>query len=265
MPSEPWTTSITEIRPNEVRVRGYDIADLMGNVSFGGAVYLILKGELPDERIARLLDAILVSSIDHGVTPPSVLAARTVASTGATLSASAAAGVMSINDFHGGAIRNCAVQLGEIVERMERSGRTLEEVVPRYLDELKSSGERMAGFGHRVHTSDPRTARLFELVEEAGASGMHVEAAQAVEGAFQRAGKALPINVDGAIGAILADLGFDPEVMNGLFMIARMPGLIAHVREEQATRRPMRKIDPVNHAYEGPAGRDVPMDGEGDG
>ena len=87
-----WTTAITKIEPNKVAVRGYDIADLMGKASFGAAVYLILKGELPDERVGKLMDAILVASIDHGATPPSALAARTVASTGASLSASVAAG-----------------------------------------------------------------------------------------------------------------------------------------------------------------------------
>src|SRR4051794_19631883 len=109
-----WSTGITKIEPNKVMVRGHDIAELMGKVSFGAAVYLILKGELPDERTGKLLDAILVSSIDHGATPPSALAARTVASTGATLSASVAAGIMSINKHHGGAIEDCARRLSGI-------------------------------------------------------------------------------------------------------------------------------------------------------
>jgi citrate synthase len=67
---------ITRIEPNKVAVRGYDIAELMGRVSFGAAVYLILTGELPSPAVARLMDAILVSSIDHGATPPSALRAN---------------------------------------------------------------------------------------------------------------------------------------------------------------------------------------------
>ena len=99
-----WNSAITRVESNKVAVRGYNIADLMGQVSFGAAVYLILSAELPSQAVARLMDAILVSSIDHGATPPSALAARTVASTGATLSASVAAGIMSINRHHGGAL-----------------------------------------------------------------------------------------------------------------------------------------------------------------
>jgi succinyl-CoA synthetase alpha subunit len=252
-----WHSGITRIEPNKVAVRGYDIAELMGRVSFGAAVYLILTGELPSPAIARLMDAILVSSIDHGATPPSALSARTVASTGATLSASVAAGVMSINRHHGGAIEDCARQLKTIADRAARESISLAEAATRTIGKMSEAGERMSGFGHRLHTKDPRTARLFELAREAGVEGVHMQAAGAVEKAFADAKKSLPINVDGAIGAILADLGMNPAAFNGIFMIARTPGLIAHVIEEQARERPMRRIDPVNHGYDGPPLRNL--------
>jgi succinyl-CoA synthetase alpha subunit len=252
-----WHSSITRIQANKVAVRGYDIAELMGNVSFGAAVYLILAGELPSPPVARLMDAILVSSIDHGATPPSALSARNVASTGATLSASVAAGIMSINRHHGGAIEDCARQLKAIADRASRDSISLEEAATRTLRTMSEAGERMSGFGHRVHTKDPRTARLFELAREAGVDGVHTQTARAVEKAFADAKKSLPINVDGAIGAILADLGMSPAAFNGIFMIARTPGLIAHVIEEQTRERPMRRIDPVNHGYDGPPARNL--------
>ncbi len=115
----------------------------------------------------------------------------------------------------------------------------------------------MSGFGHRIHSADPRTERLLELALVAGACGKHVEAARAVAKVFAENGKPLPINVDGAIAAVLADLGFDPEMMNGLFMIARTPGLVAHVREEQTRMKPMRMIEPANHTYDGPHARSL--------
>jgi len=252
-----WHSAITRIEPNKVAVRGYDIADLMGRVPFGAAVYLILTGELPSAAVARLMDAILVSSIDHGATPPSALAARTVASTGATLSASVAAGIMSINRHHGGAIEDCARQLKAIADRAAQESISLEEAATRTLAAMRETGERMSGFGHRLHTKDPRTARLFELAREAGVDGAHMQAARAVEKAFADAKKSLPINVDGAIGAILADLKLTPAAFNGIFMIARTPGLIAHVIEEQRREKPMRRIDPMNHGYDGPPPRTI--------
>ncbi|PYL24841.1 MAG: citryl-CoA lyase [Verrucomicrobia bacterium] len=256
-----WNTAITRVEPNKVAVRGYDIAELMGRVSFGAAVYLTLTGELPSPAVARLMDAILVSSIDHGATPPSALASRTVASTGATLSASVAAGIMSINRHHGGAIEDCARQLRTIADRATRESISMDEAATRTLAAMREAGERMPGFGHRLHTKDPRTARLFELAREAGVDGAHMQAARAVEKAFADAKKSLPINVDGAIGAVLADLGMNPAAFNGIFMIARTPGLVAHVIEEQSRERPMRRIDPINHGYDGPSARTLTTHG----
>lgn len=251
-----WTTAVTEIKPNHVGVRGYNIADLMGKVSYGQAVYLILRGELPTPEVGKLMDAIIVSSIDHGATPPSCLAARTVASTGASLSASVAAGIMSINRHHGGAIEDCARTLKRIMDRAaEQADTTIDQAAQQVIDEFKARGERLPGFGHRYHTADPRTARLFELARKAGVDGPHMQAAEAVVRRCAVAGKRIPLNVDGAVGAVLADLGFDPAVMNGLFMIARTAGLVAHVIEEQTCNKPMRTIDPVAHSYNGPTNR----------
>src|SRR4029077_3081263 len=136
-----------------------------------------------------------------------------------------------------------------------RDSISLEEAASRTLRTMSEAGERMSGFGHRLHTKDPRTARLFELAREAGVDGVHMQVARAVEKAFADAKKSFPINVDGAIGEILADLGMNPATFNGIFMIARTPGLIAHVIEEKTREIPMRRIDPVNHGYDGPPSR----------
>src|SRR5207245_8539203 len=176
----------------------------------------------------------------------------TVASTGASLSASVAAGIMSINRHHGGAIEDCARQLKKIADRAAKESISLDEAAARTLAEMKDAGERMPGFGHRYHTKDPRTARLFELAREAGVDGAHIKAARAVEKSFADARKALPINVDGVIGAILADLGMNPAAFNGIFMIARTPGLVAHVIEEQTREEPMRRMHQDNHGHVGP-------------
>jgi len=259
-PSPPWPTAITNIEPNKVAVRGYNIAELMGEISFGEMVYLILQSELPTPGVGKLMDAILVSSVDHGATPPSALAARTVASTGASLSQSVSAGILAINASHGGAIEGCAHALSKVIDRARLVG-SVDEAAVEIIAQYKKDGRRIPGFGHRLHAADPRTARLFalaqeaDLLEEIEPTPTYIRAARALERAFKQAGKALPINVDGAIGAILADLGFDPGVMNGFFMIARTVGLVAQVREEQTRMKPMRKIDPVNHTYDGPADR----------
>src|SRR5882762_10487321 len=106
-PNERWQTALTAIAPNKILVRGYPLDEMMGRLSFAEAVYLLLMGELPTASIGRMLNAVLVSSIDHGVTPPSTLAARNVATSGAPLKDCVAAGILAFGPHHGGDIESC--------------------------------------------------------------------------------------------------------------------------------------------------------------
>lgn len=252
-----WKTSITEIKPNEVRLRGYRIDELMGSISFAEAVYLAYKSELPSADVARMMNAILVSSIDHGASPPSALAARTVASTGAPLNAAVAAGILSINRHHGGAIQGCMKILQIGIDRVHQSRETVDKIAADLVAEYKSSGKRIAGLGHRIHTDDPRTAKLFQLAQDLGISGEGVQMITAIQSSLADAGKALPINVDGAIAAVLLDLDIPSELANAMFFIARVPGLILQAHEEQTRERPMRRIHPTEISYDGPAPRSL--------
>ena len=257
MPEERWSTSITQIQPNEVRLRGYRIDELMGEITFAQAIFLALKGELPPPNVAQLLDAMLVSSIDHGATPPSALAARTSASTGAPLNAAVATGVLAINRHHGGAIYDCMGVLQAGLARAAETGDDLDTVAAGMVSEYKASKKRIAGFGHRIHTADPRTAKLFALAEELGVTAEGVKMIQSFQAAFASLGKPLPINVDGALAALLVDLEMPQELANAFFIMARVPGLVAHVFEEQTTQRPMRRIHPTAHEYDGPEARSL--------
>ena len=252
-----WQSGITEIKPNELRLRGYRIDELMGSITFAQAIYLALCGDLPTPEIGRLIDAMLVSSIDHGASPPSALTAHTVASTGAPLNAAVAAGVLAINRFHGGAIYDCMGVLQQIIANAAESGESIPDAANKLIDDYRAQKKRIAGLGHRIHTADPRTARLFELAQEAGISDQGVEAVQALADGFALRSKSLPVNVDGAIAAILVDLDMPLELANAFFIMARVPGLVAHVYEEQTRQRPMRRIHPTDHDYDGPPARDL--------
>ena len=154
-----WKTAITNVKPNELRLRGYRVDELMGQVSFGQVVYLALTGELPTAAVGRLIDAMLVSSIDHGATPPSALAARSSASTGAPLNAAIAAGILNINEFHGGAIFDCMGVLQEGLARAMADDISLDETAGAMIDEYRAAKKRLPGLGHRIHTDDPRTKK----------------------------------------------------------------------------------------------------------
>ncbi len=257
-----WATSITRIAPNEIDIRGYPVDEIMGRLSFAEAIYLILRGELPSPTIGRLFSAVLVSSIDHGVTPPSTLAARNVATTGASLRVSVAAGIIGCGPLHGGDIETCLRFLQEGLA-LRRQGLSFDEAATEMVSNFELSGSVPPGFGHRIHTRDPRAARLCQMAHELELDGEHLQMLRVVERVLnsrpERADTPLPIHVDGAIAAICGDLGFEAEIANGLFIIARTPGLVAHAFEEQFRQKRMRQIDPRDHVYDGPARRRLPQ------
>jgi len=248
MPDNKPKTGITSIAPGEIRIRGYNIVELMGRKSFAEVAYLVLKGQLPTAAEGKMMDAILTSSVDHGVTPPSSLAARTVISGGNPLNAAVAGGILTISDTHGGAIEQCAKILQEYAQKEGEPPKIAEEL----LADLKAKNLRMPGFGHRLHKTDPRTVRLFEMADGLRFSGKHQTLAKAIEKLFKDLGKSLPINVDGAIGAVISDMGFDWRLGKGFFIISRTVGLIAHANEELTREKPMRKLGISDYIYDGP-------------
>jgi citrate synthase len=257
---EKWRTALTCIEPNKIIVRGYPLDEMMGRLTFGEAIYLLLMGEMPSPSIGRLMEAMLVSFIDHGATPPSTLAARNVATTGAALRACVASGVLGFGRYHGGDIESCMRFLDAGLE-LVRNGSTYREAAEQIVERCLASEEPIPGFGHRFHTRDPRAARLFQMALELEVEGEHVQMIRAVEILLNDRAETdapLPVNIDGAIAAVCGDLGIPPNVANALFIISRVPGLAAHAREESERHKPMRQIDPKDHLYDGPSERRLP-------
>jgi citrate synthase len=258
MNDQKWKTAITDIGPNKIRVRGYDIAQVMEKLSYAEAVFLVLRGKLPNRAEAALMNAILVSSVDHGASPPSVLGTRTVASGGNSLNAAVAGGVLTIGDFHGGAIEQSARIMQEWAAKAADDNADFDALANQLADSLEERKKRMPGYGHRLHTADPRTAKMFEIAERHGYSGRHIKLCRALERVLSgRLGKPLPINVDGEIAAVISDMGFDWRLGKGFFIISRVPGLVAHAYEEMTREKPMRKLGPLPFEYDGPESQDL--------
>lgn len=260
--AEGWRTALTAIEPNKILVRGFPLDEMMGRLSFGEAIYLLMQGELPTPATGRLMEALLVSFIDHGATPPSTLAARNTATTGAPLRACVAAGVLGFGRHFGGDITACMELLDQGLA-LCRGGTTIQDAAAAILAPYIKSGETPPGFGHRYHTRDPRAARLFQMAMELELDAEHVRMIRAVEIALHQheqdaQERQLPINIDGAIAAVCSDLGLRPDVADALFLISRIPGLAAHALEERERHPPMRQITPKDHVYDGPSERRLP-------
>jgi citrate synthase len=256
-----WRTALTSIAPNKILVRGYPLDEIMGRLTFGEAIYLLLLGECPSPGIGRLMEAILVSFIDHGATPPSTLAARNTATTGASLRACVAAGVLGFGRYHGGDIESC-MEFLDAGLALVRGGSSYTEAAAQIVERWKATGDTLPGFGHRFHTRDPRAARLFQMALELEVEGTHIQMIRAVEmllhTTHQPDEAPLPINIDGAIAAVCSDLGMPPTVANALFIISRVPGIAAQAQEEMSREHPMRQIDPKDYIYDGPSERRLP-------
>jgi citrate synthase len=258
---EKWRTALTCIEPNKILVRGYPLDEMMGRLTFGEAIYLLFVGEVPSPGIGSLMEAMLVSFIDHGATPPSTLAARNTATAGAPLRACVAAGVLGFGRYHGGDIESCMQFLDSGLELL-RNGRTYRDAAAELVRRSLEAGETPPGFGHRYHTRDPRAGRLFQMALELEVEGPHVQMIRAVElvlhEQLDRTGRTLPVNIDGAIAAVCGDLGLPSAVADALFIISRVPGIAAHAEEEKERQQPMRQIDPKDHVYDGPSERRLP-------
>jgi citryl-CoA lyase len=206
------------MRESPSEIRGIPLGDLIATASFIDAVFLLLRGDRPSANERAMLDAMLVACCDHGAEAPSTAAARVSASTGNALHVALAAGLLAMGPKHG-----CAV-----APAMELLAR--EDAPEMIVCEAVAAGRRLPGFGHKVYTDhDPRAVALFARAHALGFHGAYVTRAQAVgEALAQAKGKRLPINIDGALAALLLQLHFSSAVGNAVFMLGRLPGLVAH-------------------------------------
>ena len=256
MSQDFWRTNISEVEPNRILVRGYDIESLIARGSFGDVVYLLFKGEWPQQGEGRLIEAVLVSSCDHSLTAPSADATRLVASSGVPLPSAVAAGLLAVGDYHGGAIEGCARTL---VEGLPDRADDLASAADRLVTSVRGKGERFLGYGHPLHQEDPRVPPLLKIAEELGLANRWVPFAREIERALQeQVGRSLPLNVDGAIAALLLEMGMDWRLGKAFFLISRAAGLSAHYLE-QVTREPPFKAASLDEVvYDGPPPRPLP-------
>jgi citrate synthase len=238
-----FTTSITKVNQGKEIIHGVPLEKLVQEKSFAENIFFLLRGQMPNEKEAVVFNAVLSSAIDHGPGTASAMTARIVASAKNSLHVAVSAGILAMGERHGSAIEGAARFL------RENAGN---EKIEQMVVELKNKKVRLAGFGHAVLQRDNRTTVLLQVAKEQGFFGQHCQLAIKTEEALNKvSSKKLPLNIDGAMAAVLLDMGFSPEIMKGIFIIARVPGLVAQASEELSHDTGLKRLEEEDIEYIG--------------
>lgn len=255
---EPFS-AISTSTATTIRVRGKDLcADVIGKMDFTSYFWLLVTGQEADERQLFFANAVLTAIAEHGLVPSVVAARMTYAAAPEALQGAVAAGLLGCGSVVLGSAEACGRFLDELIETAGSQGLEPEEAARRGVAALRAGKKTVPGFGHPLHSGgDPRARLLLQLAAEKGAEGEHVRMLRAVERVLPDAlGRPLPINVNGAIPAVMLDVGFPLAALKGVSLLARTAGLIGHLQEE--SERPIGFILSGRAAeaigYDGPEG-----------
>lgn len=226
-------TNIATSDATSITVRGRDLVnDLMGKHSFTAMTYFLLCGRMPDENQTRVLDACLVTLMEHGWTPTSLIARLAIDSVPGQAQVGIAAGLLAVGDVFVGTMEGCGRVLAAGIDQADHA-----DYCRKVVADHRAAKKALPGFGHPFHKpDDPRPPRLFEIAREAGCSGRYIALLQLLSQELDRAaGRHLTINATGAIAALLLEIGLPPEVMRSIAVISRAAGLAGHLAEEHKT------------------------------
>lgn len=255
-----FKSAITDLPPGKILIRGYPLEELMGNITFAEVLYLILKGELPSKEEGKLMEAVLFGIIDHGFLSSASPPARYVVSGNPDPIHGIVSGVLSIGHFTGSP-RASGEMLKEAYNMMKSEKLSIEETANKVVERFREEKKRIPGLGHPLYKVDPRAARLRELAERYGKLGGYIKLMEAIHDEFVKTrGKEIPINTDGMMAAVMAELGFDPLEMEVLGVVSYLPGIIGHTIEELKTGQIVRVIPPIITEYTGPPERHLPKE-----
>lgn len=227
-------TGICGYDADNIMIRGRDLVnEIMGSYGFTELMLLQALGTEPDRTRVRILDAVMVTIMEHGMVPSAVVSRLTHYGAPESFQGAVVAGLLGVGDRYAGTAGECGAVLERImaVEEGERKERALEEVRA-----YRRIRRPVPGFGHPIHqTKDPRVDRLLEIVREAGAGGEYIDAMYILQDALrEELGKPLVTNISAAMAAAMAEAGIPSRLMRGVVLTARCAGLVGHVFEEMS-------------------------------
>jgi citrate synthase len=227
----PIRTKLAKVEYERILIRGRDLCDdLLGNITFADMAALVLTGSLPTPNQRRMIDALLVVLVEHGMVSSAVSARITYGTAPESIQAAVAGSLLGAGSVHLGSSDICARMLQEGLEKEPDMAKAAANIVA----EHKAAHIRLPGIGHRTHGSgDPRGVRLLALAHETEVYGTYSHLLEmVVDEAERQLGRRFPINVTGAIGCIGLDLGLPWQITKTFALVGRTLGTMAHIREE---------------------------------
>jgi citrate synthase len=245
-----WTTDVADVVDADVYVRGYSLAGLMGRIPFSAATYLLVRGRIPTPGESRMVDAMLCSILDYSLYKPGTAAARYTVSGNPQMTAGMAVAVLSVGEYTL-APEDTGRFIADSHARYLASGMAMDEFAREFVGEFTAGGGRVPGLGHpKFRYEDPRAQNLKQVARDEQVWGEIGDWYEAVHRAFIEIKQKphIPINEVGMMAAIMAQMGFTPPEMTGIALISSLPGVIAHISEEIASKTRIRIIpDEVAH------------------
>ena len=224
-------TAISDHTADRIWIRGADLVrDLIGKLTFTEMIYFHLTGQRPGRGQTVVLDAVLVTLMEHGLTPSAIATRLIYDSAPEALQAAVAAGLLGVGSTFIGTMEGCSATLDELVQAPEGVAARAATIAQRHRTERRP----VHGFGHPYHKpDDPRTPALLALAADNGLAGRYVDALKVLSAEVDKAwGRHLTVNATGAVAALLLEIGIPREIMRGIAVISRSAGLVGHVLEE---------------------------------
>lgn len=228
-------TAIATSDADSITVRGYDLVDeLIGEIDFTDYFWLLVLGEKPTEKQRRMMNACLVAIAEHGLVPSVQAARMTLAAAPEAWQGAMSAGLLGMGSVVAGSSEIAGLYLAEVIAKAKNEDKDIETAAIESLQALKAARKKVPGLGHPQHSAgDPRADRLLEIADKNGVSGIYIETLRVLaKHAPTIINRPLPINVSGAIPAVILDAGWPLDALKAVPLLARTAGLAAHLYEE---------------------------------
>jgi citrate synthase len=234
--AKPIRSDIAWSRTDRITVRGRDLpGQILGHMNLGEFAFFQLIGQEPTPQQSAVFNAIIITLVEHGLTPSAIAARLTYSGAPESMHAAVASGLCGLGLAFVGSMEDAARMLSEALpERRNLSDTELAEIARDRVAAYRQSKRILPGLGHPIHKPvDARAPRLFEIAAANDMAGPYVRLIQAIAAEAERVhGRSLPVNATGAIGAICCEFGFPWRIVRGFGVMARAIGLVGHILEE---------------------------------